>query len=61
MKIIKEGNLDFSRRPLRFECENCKTIFEADKDEYQFVCDFWRGRSYYVCECPLCHENVRHN
>lgn len=59
MKIIKEGNLDFSRRPLRFECTNCKTIFEADKGEYQFVCDFWHGRNYYVCECPLCHENVR--
>lgn len=61
MKIIKEGNLDSFRRPLRFECGNCKTIFEADKNEYQVVCDPWRDRDYYVCKCPLCHENVHHN
>ena len=31
MKIIKEGSLRYERKPLQFECKNCKTVFEAER------------------------------
>lgn len=31
MKIIKEGSLRYERKPLKFECKNCKTVFEAER------------------------------
>lgn len=34
MKIIRNGDLRYERKPLQFECKKCKTIFEAEKTEY---------------------------
>lgn len=39
MKIIKEGSLRYERKPLKFECKNCKTVFEAEKTEYEYCGD----------------------
>lgn len=57
MKIIKEGSLRYERKPLKFECKNCKTVFEAEKTEYQYCENQIEGDNY-KCECPLCHKTV---
>lgn len=36
MKIIRNGDLRYARKPLQFECRNCKTVFEAEKTEYEY-------------------------
>lgn len=51
MKIIKEGSLRYERKPLKFECKNCKTVFEAEKTEYEYCGDQREGDNY-KCECP---------
>ena len=61
MKIIKQGDLNIARKPLRFECKNCGTIFEADKGEYQFVDNYLSKEINYACECPLCHGTIYYN
>lgn len=55
MKIIKEGSLRYERKPLKFGCKNCKTVFEAEKTEYEYCGDQREGDNY-KCECPLCHK-----
>ena len=49
MKIIKEGSLRYERKPLKFECKNCKTVFEAEKTEYEYCGDQREGDNY-KCE-----------
>lgn len=39
MKIIRNGDLRYERKPLQFECKNCKTVFEAEKTEYEYFGD----------------------
>jgi Zn finger protein HypA/HybF involved in hydrogenase expression len=60
MKIIKQGNLNIARKPLRFECKNCGTIFEAIKQEYIYCGDQREGDNW-KCECPLCRGAVYYN
>ena len=60
MKIIKEGSLRYERKPLEFGCKNCKTVFEAEKTEYEYCGDQREGDNY-KCECPLCHKMVYYN
>ena len=60
MKIIRNGDLRYARKPLQFECKNCKTVFEAEKTEYQYCGNQIEG-SNYKCECPLCHKMVYYN
>lgn len=31
MKIIKEGSLRYERKPLKFECKNCKTVLKRKR------------------------------
>ena len=60
MKIIKQGDLNIARKPLRFECKNCGTVFEAIKQEYIYCGDQRKGDNW-KCECPLCHGAVYYN
>lgn len=60
MKIIKKGDLNIAKKPLRFECKNCGTIFEAIKQEYIYCGDQREGDNW-KCECPLCHGAVYYN
>ena len=57
MKIIRNGDLRYARKPLQFECKNCKTVFEAEKTEYQYCGNQIEGDNY-KCECPLCRKTV---
>nr|DAQ71981.1 MAG TPA: Transcription initiation factor IIE, alpha FINGER, Transcription [Caudoviricetes sp.] len=57
MKIIREGSLEFAKKLIRFECKECKTIFEADKGEYEY-CGCQIEGDEWKAECPLCHNTV---
>ncbi len=45
MKIIRQGNYIIANRIIKFSCENCGCVFEADKDEYT---------PYYECKNKVC-------
>lgn len=55
MRIIKEGVKPDSN--VRFECDKCGTIFEADDTEYSFV-PLGTYQHYYQCSCPICSAIV---
>lgn len=55
MRIIKEGVKPDSN--VRFECDRCGTIFEADNTEYSFI-PFSTYQHYYQCSCPICGAMV---
>lgn len=52
MKIIKKGDLNIAKKPLRFKCRNCGTIFDAIEKEYIYCGDQREGDNW-KCECPL--------
>lgn len=56
MKIIKEGHPDAVKRRVRFRCNRCGCVFEADFGEYTI--DFFRNEESYSCECPTCSAIV---
>lgn len=49
--------MEFAKKPIRFECKECKTIFEADKGEYEY-CGCQIEGDEWKAECPLCHNTV---
>lgn len=55
MRVIKEGIKPDSN--VRFECDRCGTIFEADDTEYSFV-PLRTYQHYYQCSCPICSTIV---
>lgn len=55
MRIIKKGVKPDSN--VRFECDNCGTIFEANDTEYSFV-PFCTYQHHYQCSCPICSTIV---
>lgn len=57
MKIIKQGNLEKLKQIKRFKCDNCGCVFEAEKDEYRYVCSS-RNEDYYSCICPYCNKET---
>lgn len=57
MKIIKQGNIEYTKKILRFECDECKTIFEAEKNEYKY-CGDQKDGDCWVATCPLCSNKV---
>jgi len=56
VKIIKEGNLDLLRKIVRFECDECGCVFEADKDSYEIASQY--NEQYYKVKCPYCTNLV---
>lgn len=51
VKIIVNG--DQSRmKTVRFECEDCGCVFEANATEY------WEINGTYYCNCPFCGQEV---
>lgn len=54
MRIIKTGKLPSSQK--KFTCDNCGTVFEADKGEYHSCgqMGYLHDGLLYECECPLC-------
>ena len=57
MKILRYGKKELVTKSRKFECDNCKCVFVADKDEYlhsynQLDGDIWG------CNCPCCGKAV---
>lgn len=57
MKILRDGKKELITRSRKFECDNCKCVFIADKNEYRYSGnqldgDMWR------CNCPCCGNTV---
>lgn len=57
MEIIKQGNLELTKKIKTFECTNCGCIFKADKDEYSYAGAQY-NTAYYKCQCPTCSYTV---
>lgn len=53
MEIIKQGNVDCSKKAKRFECVYCGCQFLADSSEYE-IGGMWRNLQTYTCKCPCC-------
>lgn len=52
MTIIKEGDPYRCKALMRFECDICGCIFDANKDEYKT--DTQYNDIFYYCKCPCC-------
>ncbi len=57
MKIIKTGDLNLITKPIRFTCNKCKCIFEADNNEYKEFTNQLEGR-WIVVYCPYCKNRL---
>lgn len=58
MKIIKEGNINATKR---FECKRCGCIWEADKGEYEYtplMAIQHDNLKPYWMKCPICKSCV---
>lgn len=57
MKIIREGDRGAAYRKehniVRFLCDKCGCIWEAEETEYHTVCNAYY-KVYAVCNCPTC-------
>lgn len=56
MKIIKAGDLSRVHRVLRFDCQKCGCVFEANENEYEKA-DCWaqmHDNEEAYCKCPCC-------
>lgn len=58
MRILREGSEDCIWRYVKFECDNCGCIFEANKEEYKYHYGGC-GDDYYIINCPFCNEQVK--
>lgn len=56
MKIVKEGNPNWNKKPKEFTCRYCGCVFVADSNEY--VVDTWRNTKTYTCNCPCCDNKA---
>ena len=52
MKIIQQGDLKRLDKTLRFTCNACGCVWDANANEYRLEWD--RNSQYPVCECPTC-------
>ncbi len=58
MKIIKKGNPRLIKGIMRFECEHCGAIFEAERQEYKFCPNNNNYGKCWLTTCPCCKERV---
>lgn len=59
MRIIKDGTIPSTT--IRFICDNCGCIFEAEKGEYGYSSQLevlHDGLGSYKCQCPCCQRTV---
>ena len=59
MKIIKHGNPDYLKAPVKFVCDKCKCEFEADNTEYKMRTFDYNGDLCYAINCPECDHVVK--
>lgn len=57
MRILREGQRELVMQSRRFECDTCKCIFIADKNEYRYDGN-QRDGDVWMCDCPCCGKPV---
>ncbi len=57
MLILREGRRELVMQKRRFECDNCKCVFIADKNEYRYKGNQLDG-DIWSCNCPCCGKPV---
>lgn len=57
MRILREGQMELVERSRKFECDNCKCVFIADKNEYRYNGNQREG-DIWQCDCPFCGKMV---
>lgn len=57
MRILREGQRELIMQSRRFECDNCKCVFIADKNEYRYRGNQREGDVWW-CDCPCCGKPV---
>lgn len=61
MRIIKDGDLTETVKPIVFECVNCGCLFEANHTEFEkstIAEVMYDGFGDYKCKCPCCDRTV---
>ena len=53
MKVIVAGDIERTKRIIRFTCRDCGCVWEAGKDEYTYNFDQKDGE-YSSMKCPCC-------
>jgi len=53
-KIIKTGVIP-EEREIRMTCNNCKTVFDAQRQEFEMILPRRAGAVKYEIACPLCN------
>ena len=53
MEIIVPGNLEKTKRIIKFSCSNCDCVWKAEKGEYEYKFD-QRDGEYSSMRCPCC-------
>ena len=53
MEIIKQGNIELTKKIKQFTCASCGCIFKADKNEYEYAGSSYDG-AYWKHKCPTC-------
>lgn len=53
MKVIIPGDIERTKRIIRFTCRDCGCVWEAGKDEYTYNFDQKDGE-YSSMKCPCC-------
>lgn len=57
MRILREGHRELVMQSRKFECDVCKCVFIADKNEYRYRGDQREGDAW-RCDCPCCGKAV---
>lgn len=60
MKILKEGNLNYSLKVKTFQCDSCGCQFEANSKEYDNASQmaYFHDGITAECKCPCCGNVV---
>lgn len=56
--ILKQGDLNRLKRTLRFGCQKCGCVFDADQDEYKSQYSQREMCGWYEIKCPCCESWV---
>jgi hypothetical protein len=53
MQIVRHGDKSLLDKIKKFECNECKCIFLANRSEYE-LCGMHYNIQHFACKCPTC-------
>ena len=60
VEILREGSEYTYNKMIRFECEQCGCLFDANKNEYKYCGNQIEGDDWKMT-CPYCKNTVYSN